>query len=412
MTNKTVHISVVFNPKGRTDRHGRSKICICVNHSGEKRKYYDCGLSVEKKYFDNDKGRVKENRSTPPEYGNYNKLILNKLQEIETAKTAILQKYGYFSLAKLDAELNQKTKICDLFAFIDELCRINDHKLAFATIQNYRTTKKHLLNFRKTIYIQDVDRQFLQEFERYLMDFLSQNTASKYLRNLRTFMHEAVKHDIITYAEYPFHGYQVPPQKYPRNKKFLTEDEAEKIKRCKMRTDAEEMAKDMFIFSVYSGLRFSDVVNLTPDNIEGEGEQTTLVFCSQKTDTPQRLPIGWLSKDAVLMLNEYNNKRTEKKYFCLTNQFCNRVLKDIAEKCGINKKITFHFARHTFATYWLNNGLTMAQVQHLLGHKSIKTTEIYAECTDNGVIEDIKRIKQNILKRECHRTPQHTNKII
>ena len=91
MINKAVHISVVFNPKGRTDRHGRSKICICVNHSGEKRKYYDCGLSVEKKYFDNDKGRVKESKSTPPEYGNYNKQILNKLQEIETAKNSPLQ---------------------------------------------------------------------------------------------------------------------------------------------------------------------------------------------------------------------------------------------------------------------------------------------------------------------------------
>ena len=398
MKQKTIHINVVFNPKGRTDRHGRSKIYICVNYSGEGRKYYDCGLSIEKKYFDTDKGRVKENRSTPPEYANYNKTILKKLQEIETAKTDILQKYGYFSTAKFDAELKQKTKICDLFAFIDELCRINDHKLAFATIQNYRTTKKHLSNFRKTIYIQDVDRQFLQEFERFLMLSLSQNTTSKYMRVLRTFMNEAVKQNIITYAEYPFHGYQVPTQKYPRNKKFLTANEIEKIKRCKMRTNAEEMAKDMFIFSVCSGLRFSDVINLTPDNIEGEGTKTTIVFCSQKTDTPQRIPIGTLCEDAVLMLNEYNNKRTEKKYFCLTNQFCNRVLKDIAEKCGINKNITFHFARHTFATYWLNRGLSMATVQHLLGHKSIKTTEIYAECTESGIIDDIRRVKENLRK--------------
>ena len=394
MISKAVHISVVFNPKGRTDRHGRGKICICVNHSGEKRKYYDCGLSVEKKYFDNDKGRVKENRSTPPEYGNYNKQILNKLQEIETAKTAILQKYGYFSLAKLDAELKQKTKICDLFAFIDELCRINDHKLKFATIQNYRTTKKHLSDFRKTIYIQDVDRQFLQEFERYLRQSLSQNTTSKYMRVLRTFMNEAVKQNIITYAEYPFHGYQVPTQKYARNKKFLTISEFEQVKKCAMRTEGENEVKDMFLLSVYSGLRFSDIISLTPDNIEGEGEKMTIVFCSQKTDTPQRIPIGELCQDAVLMLNEYNTKRKGKYFFSRTNQFCNRVLKDIADQCGINKNITFHFGRHTFATYWLNRGVSMVAVQHLLGHKSIKTTEIYAECTQSGIINEIKRAKE------------------
>ena len=388
-----VHISIVFNPKGRTDRNGRSKICICVNHKGEGRKYYDCGLSVEKKYFDKDKGRIKENRSTPPEYANYNNIILKKWQEYEGAKAQILQTYGYFSFAKLDALIN-RPKTNNLFAFIDEFCRLVDNKRAWGTIQNYRSTKMHLKNFRQIIYIQDIDLKFLQEFEHYLRTQVSPNTAVKYMKNLQVFIESACKQKLMSRAENPFYDYDMPRQIFDRNNAFLSSEEVEKIKQCKMRTEGQEIAKNVFLFACYSGLRFSDVIGLTPEKIEGEGKKTIISFCAEKTDTPQRIPIGKMWEDSVLILNKYKEEH-DKKLFKISNQYCNRVLKEIAKQCGIKKELSHRMARHTFATSLINHGMPMHYVQKLLGHKSIRTTEIYAVCTELGLNEAINKVFEN-----------------
>ena len=152
---------------------------------------------------------------------------------------------------------------------------------------------------------------------------------------------------------------------------------------------------DMFLFSCYTGLRFSDIVNIRPDNFHLIDDKLWLVYSSVKTDVNVRLPLFLLFDGKALAVYERYRKRYSRTLFGVSvsaNSNVNKQLKRICRLAEIDKRLSFHMARHTNATLLLYNGANITTVQKLLGHKSVRTTEIYSDIMDMTVIRDLENI--------------------
>lgn len=159
------------------------------------------------------------------------------------------------------------------------------------------------------------------------------------------------------------------------------------------------MVKDTFLFCCYTGLAYVDVAKLTPDNISAgiDGERWLFVDRT-KTGSSSNVP---LLPPALAIIERYqNHPETENKGLLLpviSNQKLNAYLKEIADICGINKHLTFHIARHTFATtVTLTNGVPIESVSSMLGHKNLRTTQIYAKVVKKKVSEDMQKLRARI----------------
>ena len=157
------------------------------------------------------------------------------------------------------------------------------------------------------------------------------------------------------------------------------------------------VVRDIFIFSCYTGLSYVDIANLTSDNIViGIDREKWIHTSRQKTGTASHIP---LLKPAIEIIEKYQGHpkviNSGKILPILSNQRMNSYLKEIADLCGITKTLTFHMARHTFATtITLNNNVPIESVSKMLGHKKLQTTQHYAKVLDNKVSNDMKLLKE------------------
>lgn len=168
--------------------------------------------------------------------------------------------------------------------------------------------------------------------------------------------------------------------------------------------------EDVFVFAVYTGLSFVDISNLTNVNINvGIDKSLWLNYYRQKTDIHAMLP---LLQPAVCILKRYEayheGKRTNHVFPVPPNQVANRYLKKVAKEAGVEKNITFHMARHTFATtITLSHGIPIETVSKMLGHTSIKTTQIYAKILDTKVMDDMAALKELYTRKETQKSPNN-----
>ena len=197
----------------------------------------------------------------------------------------------------------------------------------------------------------------------------------------------------------PFKSYKITTKETHRN--FLMEDELETLIKKNISVPRLDQVRDIFLFSCYTGLSYTDVMALTRNNISIgiDGEQW--IFTTRaKTDTTSRVPLLPVAKNII---EKYSNRpdiiNSGKLLPKLTNQRLNSYLKEISDVCEFKKTLTFHCARHTFATtVTLTNGVPIETVGKMLGHKSLRTTQIYAKILDTKVSSDMQILKQKLLK--------------
>ncbi|WP_445730977.1 site-specific integrase [Mariniflexile sp.] len=157
-----------------------------------------------------------------------------------------------------------------------------------------------------------------------------------------------------------------------------------------------ELVKDLFVFSCYTSLSYIDVINLTADNIcIGIDGELWVYYRGKKTTKPIRI---LLLPKAMQIIEKYKNNRKSMAqgsiFPKISNQKLNSYLKEIADVCGIKKNLTFHIARHTFATtVTLSNGIPIETVSKLLGHSRISTTQIYAKVIERKVSDDMQKLR-------------------
>ena len=236
-----------------------------------------------------------------------------------------------------------------------------------------------------------VDYKCICDFENFLKGAgYAINTIAKFMKIFRRFVNLAIDEELMTV--YPFRKYHIKTENV--QKQSLTERELRRIEDKEEKaelTDEERKVVKGFLFSVYSGLRFSDIIQVTKQHVKNIYRNKWVVMRMQKTDHEVRIPISKMfGGKAAAMVQE--NKTTTGKLFQLPcNARCNLVLKRVLKRFKIHRHITFHCARHTCATVLLSKGVSLPIIQHILGHQSIKTTQVYSAVKDTTINKEIRR---------------------
>lgn len=278
----------------------------------------------------------------------------------------------------------------------DQLSALVGKEYAPATLKRYTTSLEHTRSFIKWKYsVADIDIrtlnfEFLREYEFWFKSVrnCNHNTAIKYLTNFRKIVNRCIRNGWL--KSDPFFGFKMNKKEVIRE--YLSEDELQNLANKQFAIDRLRQVRDTFLFCCYTGLAFVDIFNLKRSEIAKGVDGNQWIFTRrQKTDTPSRIP---LLPPAQEILNKYKDNpkcvNENKVMPVLSNQKMNAYLKEIADLCGITKPLTFHIARHTFATtVTLSNGVPIETVSKMLGHNSIKITQHYAKIIDKKVSEDM-----------------------
>lgn len=380
--------SLVFNRKGQLSKDGKGTISICVYRSGQ-RKFLTTEIRVKPEHWDKKRQQIKPSIPNYMEKNKYLKDLINKLEKIELDRIA---KGEIVTLDRL-AQFYEAKEETDFVAFFRKQAETNK-TITENTRRVYQSTLRHLQEFRHTIAFDDLNFKFIHDFENYLLgNGLNTNTTGKYLKILKAVVNTAINYGYMDLNKYPFRNFKIKSQASTRT--FLTPEEIERIENLTFEPKQKNLqrVRDMYLFAVYSGLRFSDIIRLQPSNIEEMDGKKWIVLNMEKTKEPLRLPIYLLFDGKPISLLEKYSDPNRRFYFDdFTNQFVNRELKELAAMAKIDKLVTFHTARHTTATYLLYKGVSMAVVQKILGHTKISTTQIYAKVMDKTTENELSRV--------------------
>ena len=267
------------------------------------------------------------------------------------------------------------------------------------TLYKYRYVCNHLQKFIyatrgvSDIPLNRVNRDVICEFHNWLATDAkcSVNTIRLYLTALKHIIMLAIACGRIN--QNPFLGYQLRSE--PSRRHFLLKEELRRMMLVSARNDKERIILDAFIFGCFTGLAYSDISGLTRRDIIIDEQQWAIATRRNKTHTSVEVP---LLKIPQKILQRYMDEANDEHIFTLpTNCWCNRVIKDMAQRANINKRITFHTARHTFATtVTLSYGVPIEAVSRMLGHTDIKTTQIYAKILESVVNSEMQRVSDRI----------------
>ena len=282
------------------------------------------------------------------------------------------------------------------------------------TYTRYVITKKKVKDFMKHQYktndmlLSDLRLRFATELEHYLLtqDNLHINTAHKYIKNIKTVLNMAVGLDWI--SSNPFNNFRctyIAPKR-----EVLTQEEIDRIRFKEISIKRLAEVRDVFIFCCYTGFAYSDIYKFEYDAItKGIDGEFWLATERQKTGVKESVPLLPVALEIIEKYRDHPYCKNKNRLLPVnSNQRYNGYLKEIADICGINKKITSHIARHTFATtVTLSNGVPIETVSSMLGHSSIRTTQIYAKVVESKVSQDMKSLK-NILSQQNEDDPDQT----
>jgi site-specific recombinase XerD len=218
----------------------------------------------------------------------------------------------------------------------------------------------------------------------------------KYIRNFRKIVNGCIRRGWLTRD--PFLGFKMSMEEVKITP--LSKEELKALSEKEFSCERLDQVKDIFVFCCFTGLAYVDIKKLKRSEIVlGIDEEKWIFTTRQKTDTASRIPI---LPTAQRIMEKYGNHiqclNDNRLLPVLSNQKMNAYLKEIADVCNINKKLTFHIARHTFATtVTLSNGVPIETVSKMLGHKNLRTTQHYAKILDRRVSDDMQQLKKKLL---------------
>ena len=283
----------------------------------------------------------------------------------------------------------------------EEIKALVGQEFATATYTRYETSLKHTIAFLNWKYkvsdidIRKIDHEFVTSYEFYLKSVhkCNQNTTAKYIKNFGKIVRICLANGWI--ERDPFINYKCKIVEVERA--FLSQDEIETMFNKVLATDRLNQVKDIFLFSCFTGLAYVDVKKLSRKNIGFGVDGERWIFINRtKTDTRSNIPLLPIASAILEKYKDHPQVINEDKLLpILSNQKMNSYLKEIADVCEINKELTFHIARHTFATtVTLSNGVPIESVSKMLGHRNLKTTQHYAKILDLKVSDDMKVLRE------------------
>jgi integrase/recombinase XerD len=325
-------------------------------------------IKVGEADFDKDKQRVKSKHKF---YNDYNLIIEKKLADVNAVEVNYRLQGKDLTIDKLLEELNNPSGRLDFIKFWeDEMVRQKD-LLKQGTYRQQMTVLNKVRSFKSPIMFHDINQDLVSDLKVfYKKKGNSQNTISSLIKSFKKYLHLANQKGMNT----PIDFREIKNKTVRGSRTFLSEIEVKSLYQYWNLPNINETYKNilsMFLFSCFTGIRFSDAVSLTPNNFVDD----TLVFTAEKTGKFQRIKLNNAALEFI------GKKKTFPEF---TNEYINRELKDVAKAVGITKLVTFHVSRHTFATLFLIRGGRIEHLQKILGHSKIEDTMIYVH-----IVEDI-----------------------
>lgn len=374
--------NLVFNRKKQLNSEGKALVQVEA-YLNKQKKYFSTKVYVKPFQWDAKRKAVKNH----PNMESLNQYLANFIAELEQLELEIVHTGKEFSLNDLKEKPESGQTSFSLF-MKNEITQSN---LKPSTLKNHFSTLQVLASFKTDVSFNDLSFNFLCDFEHYmLVNKYHRNTIAKHMKHLKRYINLAINKDLFDLHRYPFRKYKI---KYMESKRtHLTPEELGQLESLNLKGRRTlQRTLDMFLFSCYTGLRFSDIVSITRENFLIIDDKVWLIYSSIKTDVNVRLPLFLLFDGKSLPIYERykNNPWTLFDMPASSNSNVNKQLRRICKMANIDKKVSFHTARHTNATLLLYNGANITTVQKLLGHKSVRTTEIYSNIMDMTVVRDL-----------------------
>lgn len=383
------------------NKDGTSAIIVRVSIDGE-RQDWSTKLACEPERWDGKAGKATGRSSKSFE-------INNRLQDIQTILTKhfydIQRRHGFVTAemvrnAYMGITQREESLLKLYEQHLEDTKKLIGLSKANPTYQKYERMYRRVVEFMKKKYnitdipLREIKFQFIVDLEFFLRTEYgySQNTTYKCMKFFKQVINKAIRAGLITVD--PFNGYKISVQRVDRG--FLSEDDLKKMMEKEFASKRLEQVRDIFVFACFSGLAYIDLANLRVDNIQKMFDgRLWIVTHRQKTNTKVTVP---LLPPAIKILKKYEGKYLDGQLLpIITNQKLNCYLKEIADICGIEKNLTFHLARHTFATTMtLGKGVPIESVSKILGHTNIQTTQIYARITNEKISHDMENLAKNL----------------
>lgn len=396
---KSIFRVVFYLRSNYVNKEGKTSVMLRIYLNNERLSLGSTGIAITASQWDKDKERIK-GRTTDALSTNL------QLDNIASGLQAIFRKIEMsddLSLERIKSEfLGKKDEIDTLIQLFEkhntDISKQVGISVSKATLQKYNVCKHHFSDFldkqykRNDLKLTELTYLVIREFDLYLRTVVGQNsnTATKTMKTFKTITLLGQKMGVLLHDPFMNHRFHLEPV----NRGFLTDEEILLIANKEIGIPRLELVRDIFIFSCFTGLAYIDVSNLTPDHIVTLGDKQWIMTQRQKTSVETNILLLDIPKAIIDKYcdNPAYPKRENKLFPILSNQKMNAYLKEIADLCGIKKNLTFHLARHTFATMSLSKGVPMESVSKMLGHTNIKTTQIYARITNKKIEHDMEKL--------------------
>ena len=398
--------SIIFFVKKHRISHGEAPIYVRITVDGKR-----LDLSIKRRVdldrWDETRGLAKGNRQETKILNAYLEQVRNQLydcqQQLERERKLITAE------SIKGRYLGQDERGKTLKEIIEYHNKEMKDELAWGTQKNYHTTQRYVYEFlqkkRKTsdIYLDELNYKFIKDFEKYIKNRTpdghqrpcTQNGAMKHVERLRKMVNLAIKEEWL--VKDPFIKFKLKFEKKERG--FLTPEELKRIEEKDFPIDRLDQTRDIFIFSCYTGLSYAEVYGLTANHIVmGLDGKRWIQGRRRKSKEWFKVP---LLPRATAIVEKYRDHplavANGKVLPVYTNQKTNAYLKEIAILCEVEKNLTYHLARHTFATtVTLSNGVPIESVSKMLGHTSLRTTQVYAKVVEQKLSDDMSLLEKKL----------------
>lgn len=389
-----------FIKKSKLLKNGEAPICLRITINGQ-RAEVQIKRSVEVSLWNSNKECAIGKERKHQELNHYLETVRTKVlrihreleQDGKPITAEILKRHFY-------GEGESPKMLLEVFREHNKKYReLLDKDVVLGTVLRYERTVRYLEEFMKEKYhfsdipLKNINQEFVKEFEHFIKTEkdCAQNATVKYLKNLKKIIRNALVNkwmDDDPFVEIRFH-------QTASNREFLTEEELNKLIEKEFTIPRMEIVRDIFVFCSLTGLAFTDVQHLKSEHIFRDMDGSYWIRKTrEKTDNMCNIPL--LDLPVKLIQKYQNHPECVRKGVVIPvpcNQRCNSYLKEIADVCGIQKTLSTHIVRHTFACLAIANKVSMESIAKMLGHTDIRTTKIYARILDRTVSDEMQILR-------------------
>jgi integrase len=381
-----ISYNLVFNRKKRLNKRGMALVQVEA-YLNRKKMYFSTKIYLKPEQWDAKRKMVKNH----PNANVLNRMLYENIAAIEQTELGLWQQGKPISLDLLKSSIDKplSNERSFLIFFKDEIA---NSSLKESTRQNHLSTLELLQEFKKEVLFTDLTFEFVSSFDNYLQSKgYHLNTIAKHMKHLKRYVNVAINKEYMDIQKYAFRKYKI--KSIEGSHTHLAPEELYRFENLQLtgRYTRLQKTKDAFLFCCYAGLRYSDFTSLISANIIEFHQETWIIYKSVKTGIEVRLPLYLLFEGKGIEILQRYKDDLDSFFKLKDNSNINKELNLLAGLAKIDKRVSFHTARHTNATLLLYSGANITTVQKLLGHKSVKTTQVYANIMDITVVRDLEK---------------------